>query len=141
MSYAQNSESNSSKLKNMELNSEYGILIDKSDDKKFIMNFKEVFGRSLSKSESESMLEARLPFVFKYFYFDFEKANGLYIELEPNEDENGILQYPKRPDYGWILRTKIRDDFNHVDKEKVINQTRTNLESLSFKIEFIKHQE
>lgn len=141
MSYAQNSESNSDKLENMELNSEYGILIDKSDDKKFIMNFKEVFGRSLSKSESESMLEARLPFVFKYFYFDFEKANGLYIELEPNEDENGILQYPKRPDYGWILRSRIRDDFNHVDKEKVINQTRTNLESLSFKIEFIKHQE
>lgn len=141
ISYGQNSESDKGKLKNMELNSEYGILIGKSDDKKFIENFKQIFNRSLSKSSSKSMLEARLPFKFKYFYFDFEKANGLYIELEPNEDENGNLQYPKRPDFGWILRTRIRDDFHHVDKEKVINLTKENLESLSYEIEFIRHQE
>ena len=128
-------------IKNMELNSEYGVLISKSGDKKFIENFKTVFGRSLSKSTSKTMLEARLPFEFKYFYFDFEKANGLYIELEPNEDESGVFQYSKRPDFGWILRTRVRDDFDHVDKEKVINQTKENLESLRYKIEFIRHQE
>jgi len=125
----------------MKLNSEYGILIDKSDDKEFVKDFKEVFGRSLSKSTSKPMLEARLPSVFKYFYFDFEKANGLYIELEPNKDENGVLQFPKRPDFGWILRTRVKDNYDHIDKEKVINQTKANLESLSYKTEFIRHQE
>ena len=125
----------------MKLNSEYGILIDKSEDKKFVKNFKEVFGRSLSKSINKSMLEARLPFEFKYFYFDFEKAKGLYIEIEPNQDEKGDFQYPDGPDYGWILRTRIRDDFDHVDKHEVITQISSKIEALDYSTEFIKHQE
>lgn len=122
----------------MKLNREYGILMDKSEDKKFIKNFKEVFGRSLSKSTNKSMLEAKLPFEFKYFYFDFEKAKGLYIEIEPNLDVKESFQYPDRPDFGWILRTRIRDDFDHVDKEEIATQTAVNIESLDFKTEFIK---
>jgi hypothetical protein len=125
----------------MKLNSEYGILIEKSADKKFVKNFKEIFGRSLSKSTNKSMLEARLPFEMKYFYFDFEKAKGLYIEIEPNQDELGNYQIPKRPDFGWILRTRVRDDFDHVDKEEVLNETKSKLESLDAEIEFIKNQE
>ena len=125
----------------MKLNSEYGILIKKSDDKAFVKNFKEVFGRSLSKSTSKPMLEARLPFKMKYFYFNFEKEKGLYIELEPNQDESGKLQIPERPEFGWILRTRVRDDFEHVDKEGVLNGTKSKLELLDAEIEFIKNQE
>lgn len=125
----------------MELNSEYGILIDKSEDKKFIKNFKEVFGRSLSKCANQSMLEARLPFIFKYFYSDFDKTKALYIEIEPNQDEKGMCQYPDRPDFGWILRTRIRGDFDHVNKEEVANWSTKHIESLSFKTEFLRHQE
>lgn len=125
----------------MKLNSEYGILMSKSEDKKFIKNFKEVFGRSLSKSTNKSMLEARLPFEFQYFYSDFDKANGLYIEVEPNQDEKGVFQYSNRPDFGWILRFRIRDDFDHINKEEISNQTIKNIEALNFKTEFIRHQE
>jgi len=125
----------------MKLNSEFGILIDRSEDKKFIKHFKDVFGRSLSKATDKSRLDARLPFTFKYFYFDFEKAKALYIEMEPNQDDKGVLQYPDRPDFGWILRFRIRDDFDHVDKEEVANQTIKNIKSLNFKTEFIRYQE
>ena len=125
----------------MKLNSEFGILMAKSEDKKFIKNFKEVFGRSLSKVTDKSRLDARLPFEFQHFYCDFEKAKGLYIEIEPNQDEKGAFQYPDRLDFGWILRFRIRDDFNHVNKEEVANQTIKNIELLNFKMEFIRHQE
>lgn len=77
----------------MELNSEYGIVMNKSDDTIFIEHFKEIVGRSLSKTSNKSMLEARLPFVFNYFYFDFEKANGLYMEIVPSEDEADFYKF------------------------------------------------
>ncbi len=125
----------------MELNGEFGILMNRSDDKKFVKNFKDVFGRSLSKSSDKSMLDAKLPFTFKYFYFDFEKAKALYIEIEPNQDEKGTFQHPGRPDFGWILRYRIRDDFDDVNKQEVATLLIKNIKLLTFKTEFIRHQE
>ena len=48
------------------------------------------------------MLEARLPFVYTYFYMALLKKYDVYLELYPNTDREGKKKFPDS-DATWIL--------------------------------------
>ncbi len=125
----------------MHLNGEYVVLCGEQGEKPLIKELEAQIGRKLSKSKSASILEGRLPYVFSHIYFEFDKSKGLYIEVEPNEDSNGKIQEPDHPPESWIIRTRVRDDFEHINQEESVKYEETLVSSLSFSTIFLRHQE
>lgn len=88
---------------------EYGIICDRSDEKKIVKNINtfmaDKYGyRKMYKSTHTSFLEARLPYVYTHFYNQFLKQGPRwYFECYPNTDEQTQTKFKDHPEAGWIL--------------------------------------
>jgi hypothetical protein len=88
---------------------EYGIICSPEDEKKIVKNInsfmeKEYGYRKIRKMQQESLLSARLPFVYTHFYSQSLKQGARwYFELYPNRDIEGKTKFEANPDAGWLL--------------------------------------
>ena len=97
----------------------YGLKCLKTDEKILVQRinkFLEEHNRTLSKEKNRSMLEARLPFVLKHFYWNLNKETGTWFEIFPNEDQQGKYFNETYKDCGWLIITRI--DLSHPMYEK-----------------------
>lgn len=105
----------------MKKNTEYGF-VALAKEEKFIMKrlneFLERYNRMFSKSKNKDLLKARLPFIYKHFYFNLNKEMGVYMELYPNQDNEGKYKYLEYKNVGWILKVRILNHFPGYEKGK-----------------------
>ncbi|WNJ17896.1 hypothetical protein [Pontibacter sp. G13] len=97
----------------------YGLKCSKKDEKNLVFRINEYLAsksRTMSKAKNKSMLDSRLPFVFKHFYWNLNKGVGTWFELFPNEDIEGKYFNETHKDCGWILKTRL--DLTHPLYEK-----------------------
>ncbi|MEH6978620.1 MULTISPECIES: hypothetical protein [Bacillus] len=81
----------------MKTNTEYGLVTERREEKVIIKHLKQFLAndkRTISKIKNPSLLESKLPFKYKYFYFNLNKEMGTYIALFPNRDEDSNYKYP-----------------------------------------------
>jgi hypothetical protein len=100
---------------------DYGFISLAKDEKvimKSLNEFLDSYNRVFAKTKSKGLLEARLPFVYKHFYFNLNKEMGVYMEVYPNQDIEGRYKYSDYKNVGWILTVRILDDFSGYQKEK-----------------------
>jgi hypothetical protein len=122
----------------------YGIKCSKKDEKLLIQrlnDYLKTLDRIMSKAKSKSMLEARLPFILKHFYWNLNKGTGTWFELFSNEDvEEKYFNEPNK-ECGWILKTRI--DLTHpcYEKEKTENFLLNILKSTEFEIITLKESD
>ncbi|MFD1177974.1 hypothetical protein ACFQ3W_16925 [Paenibacillus puldeungensis] len=84
---------------------EYGILCWGKDEKKLmdeLYAFLAPMNRTFSKTSNKGMLEARLPYVYKHFYWNLNKEKQVYVELYPNKDVEGKMKFPSE-EVGWVM--------------------------------------
>lgn len=85
---------------------EYGIICDEKDERELIKNIKDFLQplkRTLSKVGNKSMLDARLPYIYRYFYFNSNKEQQAHFEVYPNKDIEGKYKFKDNKEIGWIL--------------------------------------
>ncbi len=90
---------------------EYGIVSTPADEKRLAANFKVFFeplNRMMAKAKSKGLLEARLPYVYKHYYWNLNKEMQVYMELYPNEDMEGKRKFAD-PEAAWILFVNRKD--------------------------------
>lgn len=115
---------------------EYGILCSSKDEKK-LMNelfaFLAPLNRTFSKTSNKGMLDARLPYVYKHFYWNLNKEKQVYVELYPNIDMEGKSKF-QREDIGWVMFANLKDQSPpyHVPLEEQEQYIRDMLSSLTF---------
>jgi hypothetical protein len=88
----------------------YGIRCEKKDEKILVSRVNEYLAahdRTMTKTINESLLKARLPFVYKYYYWNRNKGTGTYFEVIPNEDAEGKCYSEENRDCAWIIKTRI----------------------------------
>ncbi|APZ47431.1 hypothetical protein BW723_14555 [Polaribacter reichenbachii] len=122
----------------------YGIKSSAKDEKIIVQrvnDYLKTLDRTMSKTKSKSMLEARLPFVLKYFYWNLNKGTGTWFELFRNEDIEGKYYNNSNKECGWILKTRI--DLTHpcYEKNKTENFLLDILKSIEFEIITIKESD
>jgi hypothetical protein len=85
--------------------SEYGIICKEKDEKLIIKNIEDYLqpmNRTLSKNKNKTILEARLPYVYKYMYFNLNKEKRVYLEIYPNIDQDGKYKFESN-NINWIV--------------------------------------
>lgn len=90
---------------------EYGIVSKAADEKMLtakIKSFFEPLNRVMVKTKSKGLLEARLPYVYKHFYWNLNKEIQVYVELYPNVDEEGKRKFDNL-EVGWVLFANMKD--------------------------------
>ncbi|WP_334076625.1 hypothetical protein [Paenibacillus sanfengchensis] len=90
---------------------EYGFLCEAKDEKKLInalLGFLEPLNRTFSKTKNKGMLEARLPYVYRHFYWNLNKEMQVYVEIYPNQDADGKIKF-SHPDVGWVLFVNLKE--------------------------------
>ncbi len=105
---------------------EYGIVSTVEDEKKIIrqinkyLRSKEI--KNLRKETDKSMLEARYPFNYNYFYWQGTKRGSIgqgsiwHLELLANKDINGKMQFPEREDIAFFFLV-IKHNVNLMSEE------------------------
>ncbi|MNC21892.1 hypothetical protein D3C75_698800 [compost metagenome] len=90
---------------------EYGFLCNNKDEK-VLMNalygYLEPLKRTFSKTKNKGLLDARFPYVYKYYYWNLNKEKQVYIEVYPNKDLEGKCKF-SNADVGWILFANLID--------------------------------
>ncbi|OWA33476.1 hypothetical protein B9G55_22720 [Saccharibacillus sp. O16] len=90
---------------------EYGIISTPADEKALAANMQAFFvplNRMMVKTKSKGLLEAHLPFVYKYYYWNLNKEMQVYVELYPNEDAEGKRKFAD-PETAWILFVNMKE--------------------------------
>lgn len=90
---------------------EYGFLCGSKDEKVLmsaLYSFLEPLNRTFSKTRNKSLLDSRLPYVYKYYYWNLNKEKQVYIEVYPNKDLEGKYKFSNE-DVGWILFANFID--------------------------------
>jgi hypothetical protein len=85
---------------------EYGILSSEKDEKiiiKNIIEFLEPLNRTMTKAKNKSMLDVRLPYVYKHFYWNLNKEEQIYFEIYPNKDMENKYKFQNNQEAAWIL--------------------------------------
>lgn len=93
---------------------EYGIICNEKDEKiiiKNIIEFLESFKRTITKTKNKSLLEARLPYVYKHYYWNLNKEQQVYFEIYPNRDMENKYKFKDNQDSSWILFIRLTDLF------------------------------
>ena len=93
-------------------NTSYGLLCSLKDEKVLMQRvnaYLATLSRTTSKAKQPSLLEARLPFVLKYFYWNLNKDTGTWVEIHPNQDQRGEMFFPSNPECSWIMRANINN--------------------------------
>lgn len=91
---------------------EYGFVCESKDEKALmsaLQSFMEPINRTFSKNKNKSMLESRLPYVYKHFYWNLNKEKQVYLEVYPNKDLEGKYKFSNE-DVGWILFASLNDE-------------------------------
>lgn len=78
--------------------------------------------RTTTTAKNKHMLDARLPFVFKHFHWNLNKELAVWIEILPNQDEEGKLQFPDHPECGWLAITRIKELHAREAAEKYLSE-------------------
>ena len=94
----------------MEPETVYGLRCARKDEKALIERvdaYLAPLSRRTGKVKNPSLLAGYLPFVFKHIHFNLNKDTGTSCTFYPNEDENGRLSFPDRPECSWLLRVRI----------------------------------
>ena len=81
------------------------------------------------------MLESRLPYKIKQFYWNLNKETGTWFELFPNQDLENQYFSKKHPDCAWLVLVLFHDHFTGYEKSKAENFIIDLLESIVFKYE------
>lgn len=103
----------------MKPNTTFGLKCLKKEEKvlvKGINEFLSTIDRTMSKAKNKTMLEDRLPFVLRHFYWNLNKGVGTWFEVYPNEDLEGKYYSEANKDCGWLITTSI--DLTHPGYEK-----------------------
>ncbi len=122
----------------------YGIKCVKKDEKnlvKKVNDFLAIYKRTMSKAKNKSLLEAHLPFVYKYFYWNMNKSVGTWFEIFPNEDEKGKFFSEEHKKYGWLIKTRIDVTHPMYKKEKTEKFLSDLLKSIEYETVIIKENE
>ncbi|WP_166243136.1 hypothetical protein [Paenibacillus turpanensis] len=91
---------------------EYGFLCSGKDEKMLInelTRFFEYMNRTISKVKNKSLLESKLPYVYKHYYWNLNKDKQVYIEVYPNQDVEGKCKFSNH-DVGWVLFANVKDE-------------------------------
>ncbi|WP_053595848.1 MULTISPECIES: hypothetical protein [Lysinibacillus] len=81
-----------------------------------------------SKNKNKDLLKAQLPFIYKHFYFNLNKEMGVYMELYPNQDNEGKYKYSENKNIGWILKIRILNHLPGYEKGKTEGYIKTILD-------------
>ncbi|MDF2086729.1 hypothetical protein [Bacillus pseudomycoides] len=118
---------------------EFGILSSEKDEKAIIKNINDYLAslnRTLSKQKNKSMLDARLPYIHKHFYWNLNKAERVYFEIYPNKDIEGKYRFETKKNLNWIIFFNKLDLVTGVEnQEKYIKDI---LEATKFEFQFLK---
>ncbi|MEB3052721.1 hypothetical protein [Bacillus pseudomycoides] len=117
----------------MKTNTEYGLVTERKEEKVIIKYLKQFLAndkRTISKTKNPPLLESKLPFKYKYFYFNLNKEMGTYIALFPNRDEDSNYKYPDNKEASWILQVRLKKYSPGYDQEKTSNYINSLLNSL-----------
>ena len=90
---------------------EYGLISTATNEKALTAKMKSFFeplNRVMVKTKSKGLLEARLPYVYKHFYWNLNKEIQVYVELYPNVDEEGKRKFDN-PEIGWVLFVNMKN--------------------------------
>ncbi|WP_028544388.1 hypothetical protein [Paenibacillus taiwanensis] len=90
---------------------EFGFLCTNKDEKELmnaLYSFLEPLRRTFSKTRNKGMLEARLPYVYKHFYWNLNKEKQVYVEVYPNKDVEGQYKFADE-NVGWVLFANLKD--------------------------------
>jgi len=85
---------------------EFGIVSSEKDEKVIVKNINDYLAsldRTLSKAKNKSMLEARLPYIYKHYYWNLNKAERVYFEIYPNKDLEGKYKFETKKNLNWII--------------------------------------
>lgn len=116
---------------------EYGLICESKEEKQLmaaLQHFMEPMNRTFAKTKNKGLLEARLPYVYKHYYWNLNKEKQVYIEIYPNKDAEGKCKFSDGR-IGWILFANCKDlappyDVPLDEQEKYIQDilTQTGLE-------------
>lgn len=128
----------------MKLITTYGFKCLKKDEKKLVQRINEylkMLDRTMSKAKSKSMLEARLPFILKHFYWNLNKGVGTWFEIFPNEDQDGKYYSEIHKDCGWLLVARIDQTHPMYEKHKTEKFLSDVLNSTGFEYVIIEEKD
>jgi hypothetical protein len=90
----------------------FGLCCSVKDEKVLIQRVNDylaTLNRTTSKAKQPSLLEARLPFVLKYFYWNLNKDTSTWLEVHRNQDVRGEWFFPNNKECSWIVRARMND--------------------------------
>ncbi len=87
------------------------------------------------------MLEERLPFVIKHFYWNLNKGAGTWFEVYPNEDSEGKYYSESNKDCGWLITTIIDENHPNYQKSQTEQFLKNVLEATKFDYVVIEEKE
>jgi len=122
----------------------YGLKCSKKDEKALVQRinaYLETHNRTMSKSKNKSMLDARLPFVLKHFYWNLNKGLGTFFEIFPNEDQEGNYFKETNKECGWLLKTHINLSHPSYEKKSTENFLLEVLASTAFEYIILEERE
>ena len=102
----------------------YGIISIAKDEKKIMAGVNEYLAtvlRTTSRAKNKPMLEKKLPFVYKHFYWNLNKEYGTWFEIFPNADVEGKQFYTEHANCAWILKMLFHDDTPNYNYERAQN--------------------
>ena len=100
-----------------------GLISNPKDEKSIlegINSYLKTISRTTSIAKNKSLLDARLPFVYNYFYWNLNKETGTWFELFPNADCLENWFDPGHKDCSWIIKVIFHDDTPGYDYAKAL---------------------
>ena len=128
----------------MELEKEtyFGINCERKDEKILIQRvnaYLKLLDRTTSKSKNKDLIDSRLPFVYKHFYWNLNKSTATWLEIVPNKDEEDKWLFKDYPQCNWIMKVIVNlETFSDGSQEKAGNFIKGLLEEMAFKYQIIK---
>ena len=85
----------------------YGLECNATDEREIMRRINaslEKIKRTTSKATDKTLIDAKKPFVMKYFYWNIHRDAGVFFEVLQNQDLKGKWHRPDHQDKGLLLK-------------------------------------
>lgn len=122
----------------------YGLKCSRADEKDIVLRVNEYLDthdRTLSKAKNPSLLNARLPHVLRYYYWNLNRPMATYFEIFLNEGVDGKFYDETNRDCAWIVHVIIDRHNRLYVKDEAEKFLFSVLKAISFPYVIIKETE
>ncbi len=127
---------------NLKTENYFGVICERKDEKILMQRvnaYLKLLDRTTSKSKTKDLLESRLRFVYKHFYWNLNKGTATWLEIVPNKDEENKWLFADFLQCNWIMKVIINlETLTDGTQEKAENFINGLLEEIIFDYLIIK---